>query len=348
MMAGITLSAGQSPSGPRPLDLRRDLRQVADLIEEAFGPELDAAGRAALRELRITARLGPMLNLFAPSGQGVNDILNGFVWIEGGMVVGNVTVQRMPQFQSRYIIANVAVKEPYRGRGIASELMRLTMNYIAEQGGVWAILQVREDNDTARGMYQRLGFAELLTEYRLRAPLPPAAPQIPTPSKGELRLLYDRDWRAVRYLLRRALSKEARWWHPTRAVGFRSSSSSRLQQRLGRWFGVGHRVRWGLFLGTELMGVLDVDVFRFNEHRIDLLLYPDLREDWSAPLLAHALRYLQQFPQRPVTATLFDYQLPALEALNAFGFQPFVTLVNMRKRICAHEDDSCMEREPAS
>ncbi len=347
-MAGITLSAGHTRSGPRPLDLRRDLKQVADLIEEAFGPELDAAGRAALRELRVTARLGPLLNFIAPSGQGVNDILNGFVWVEDGKVVGNVTVQRIPQFQGRFIIANVAVKEAYRGRGIATELMRLTMNYIAEQGGVWAILQVREDNDTARGMYQRLGFADLMTEYRLRLPILLEAPSLPLPPGGELQPLFERDWRAVRFLLRRSLPKEARWWHPTRSAAFRNSTSPGFQRRLGRWFGFGHRVRWGLFLGSELMGVLDVDVFHFNEHRIDLLLYPDLRETWSPPLLAHALRYLHRFPSRPVTATLFDYQLPALEALYAFGFQPFVTLVNMRKRICAHEDDSCMEREPAS
>lgn len=333
MMANVSLSTSLAPSGPRPLDIRRDLKQVAALIEEAFGPELDAAGWAALRELRMTATLGPLLGLLAPPGQRPNDILNGFVWVEDGEIVGNVTVQRIPQFPSRYIIANVAVKRRYRGRGIASELMRMTMDYIAAQGGAWAVLQVREDNAIARGMYQRLGFAEVMTEYRLRTQTLPHPQALSLPGKARLRPLGDEDWQDVRYLLNRALPQAARWWLPTRAAGFRRSASSGIQRRLSRWLGVGHKMRWGLFFDEELMGVLDVDVLAYNEHRIDILLHPGLRAGWSRPLLALALRYLQSYPPRPVHAILFDYQQPAIEALREFGFKPFVTLVNMRKRV---------------
>ncbi len=331
----MILTVAKQPSGPRPLDLRRDLKQVAALIEEAFGPELDAAGWAALRELRLTATLSPLLNLLTPPGHRPDDILKGFVWVEDGMIVGNVTVQRIPQFPSRYIIANVAVKKGYRGRGIASELMRLTLDYIAEQGGVWAVLQVREDNDVARGMYQRLGFAEIMVEHRLQTSALPQVPSIPFPDEGHLRTLDNQDWQDVRRLLSLALPQEARWWLPTRSAGFRNNSSPGFQRRLSRWLRWGHKIRWGLFFGAELMGVLDVDVLTYNEHRIDILLHPDLREAWSRPLLARALRYLRAYPNRPVNAILFDYQQPAIDALREFGFSPFVILVNMRKRIRA-------------
>lgn len=333
-MASMVLSVSKQETGPRPLDIRRDLKQVAALIEEAFGPELDAAGRAALRELRMTALLGPLLGLLAPSGQQPHDMLNGFVWVEEGAIVGNVTLQRIPQFPARYVIANVAVKQGYRGRGIASELMRLAMAYIAEQGGHWAVLQVREDNDIARGMYQRLGFAEMMMEYRLRTP---SIPHIPLPAipdrHAELRPLSDDDWQLVRYLLSQALPESARWWLPTRSAGFRHNSSSGIQRQLSRWFGIGHKMRWGLFFGSDLMGVVDIDVLAYNEHRIDILLHPELRSAWSKPLLARALRYLQAYPDRPVNAILYDYQLPAIHALHELGFKPFVTLVNMRKRV---------------
>ncbi|HID33028.1 MAG TPA: GNAT family N-acetyltransferase [Anaerolineae bacterium] len=334
-MASMILTISKKPSGPRPLDIRRDLKQVVALIEEAFGSELDAAGWAALRELRMTAVLGPLLGLLLPPGQRLNDILNGFVWVEDGEIVGNVTVQRIPQFPSRYIIANVAVKRSYRGRGIASELMRMTLDYIAAQSGAWAMLQVREDNEIARGMYQRLGFAEIMTEYRLCAQTLPHTLASSLPGEARLRPLDDGDWQDVRYLLNRALPQAARWWLPTRAAGFRRNTSSGIRRRLSRWFGVGHKMRWGLFFDAELMGVLDVDVLVYNEHRIDLLLHPGLREGWSKPLLALALRYLQPYPHRPINAILFDYQQPAIEALREFGFKPFVTLVNMRKRIRA-------------
>ncbi len=334
-MVSIAAKIADVQSGPRPLDLRRDLKQVVALIEEAFGPELDAAGWAALRELRMAARLSPLLGLLAPRGNRPNDMLDGFVWIEGGRVIGNVTVQRNLQFPSRFLIANVAVQKDYRGRGIASELMRLVLDYLARQDARWAMLQVRADNDIARGMYQRLSFAEIMEESRLRIERAPSVPAIPLPPGGELRLLGSDDWHAVRYLISRAMPADARWWHPSRVSRFREGSSASLQRRLSRWLGVGHKVRWGLFIGEELMGVLDADVLVFNEHRVDILLHPELREEWTTPLLAHALRYLQRQPERPISALLYDYQPEAIAALQTFGFEIFLTLVNMRKRIHA-------------
>jgi len=328
----MTLDTENSQSGPRPLDLSRDLKQVAALIEQAFGSELDAAGWAALRELRMAARFGPLLSLMA-SGNAPGMALGGFVWEEDGKIVGNVTTQPVPQYQSRYLIANVAVDKAYRGRGIASELMRVVLDYVADQGARWAVLQVREDNDIARGMYQRLSFSEIMEEHRLRAEELPAIPNLPLPRGGALRPLTDKDWNAVRYLASRAIPSDARWWHPTRSANFRSGSSHQLQRKLSRWIGMGHKMRWGLFFGEELMGVVDVDVLVFNEHRIDILLHPELRTEWTAPLLAMALRYLQRQPARPVSAVLNDYQPEAIAALREFGFEPFLTLVNMRKRI---------------
>ena len=319
-------------SGPRPLNARRDLKQVTALIEEAFSQELDAAGWAALRELRMVARLGPLWGLFTPPGARPNDVLDGFVWVEDGKIVGNVTTQRVPQFSSRYLIANVAVKKGYRGRGIASQLMRLVLDHIVAEGAAWAVLQVRQNNDVARGMYQRLSFEEIMEEHRLRAETLPEIPDIPLPPGGDLRILGNEDWHVVRYLANRAMPSVARWWHPARTTGFRAGSSSGLQRRMSRWLGMGHRIRWGLFFDEEPMGVVDVDVLTFNEHRVDILLHPDLRAEWSAPLLAHALRYLQAQPPRPVSAVLYDYQPDAIAALRSFGFEPFLTLVNMRKR----------------
>ena len=331
-MISAALNARRQQSGPRPLDIRRDLKQVAALIEQAFGPELDAGGWAALRELRVAARLGPLFSLLT-SDTVPGMTLSGFVWVEDGKVVGNVTTQPVPQHHSRYLIANVAVDKAYRGRGIARELMRIVLKHIEEQGAQWAVLQVRTDNDIARGMYQRLSFSELMEEHRLRAERLPVIPDLPMPPGGVLRPLGDRDWQAVRYLASRAMPSEARWWHATRSADFREASSPAIQRHLTRWLGIGHKLRWGLFFDDELTGVVDVDALVFDEHRIDILLFPDLRARWTAPLLAMALRYLQRQPRRPVTATLYDYQPEAIAVLNEFGFEPFLTLVNMRKRI---------------
>jgi ribosomal protein S18 acetylase RimI-like enzyme len=320
-------------SGPRPLDFRRDLKSIVNIIGEAFGPEMDDAGRAALRELRLTAQFGPLLNFFLPAGSRPQDIMDGFVWEETGTVVANVTTQPVPRFPGRYLIANVAVDEAWRGRGIASQLMKMVLDYIAEQGGQWAVLQVRASNAIALGMYQRLSFEPLVVEHRLRVERVPELPAFSLPTGYELRMLCDDDWHAVRYLINRVVPAEARWWAPHRSRYFHEGSSPGWQRALSRWLSLRHKVRWGVFAGEEIMGVLDVDVMQNNGHRIDLLLHPALRQAWSAPLLMHALHYLQMQPARPIHVTLHDYQQAAIDALLALGFESVLVMVNMRKRI---------------
>ena len=51
--------------GLRPTRLIRDLRQIAGLVELCFGSRLDASGRAAVREMKMLARLGPLFWLLA-------------------------------------------------------------------------------------------------------------------------------------------------------------------------------------------------------------------------------------------------------------------------------------------
>jgi len=327
------MPSAPSLTGPRALNLRRDLKQVAQIISEAFGAEMDEAGLAALRDLRMAAAIGPILDFLLPPGARPKDTLAGFVWEQAGQVVGNVTVQPDSRFPERFLIANVAVLEAWRGRGIASALMQTALAHIAAEGGQWAMLQVRASNDLARGMYQRMGFEDVMEEHRLRMETPRQLPTSSLPSGLDLRPLDSSDWHAVRYLINRAMPADARWWAPDRARAFREGSSPGWQRALTRWLGVGHKRRWGLFDAEELVGVLDVDVLANYNHHIDLLLHPDLRPTWSQPLLLHALHYLNRYPQRPILARLHDYQPHAIQALLDAGFERTLTLVNMRRRI---------------
>ena len=122
MCAQLAVDRQAEFRGLRPLDPRNDLSQVADLIEEAFGTELEPGGLAALRDLRVLSHMGPLVGLMARSDPYLEDVLGGFVWIEDDRVVGNVTLQRMDSYGSRWQIANVAVSKDYRGRGIGRAL----------------------------------------------------------------------------------------------------------------------------------------------------------------------------------------------------------------------------------
>ena len=87
MTAATVLRQGE-PSGLRPVDPSRDLVRVATLIQTAFADDLDQAGRSMLRDMRNLGRLGPVLWWLDQPNIGIGSVLSGFVWVEGGEVVG--------------------------------------------------------------------------------------------------------------------------------------------------------------------------------------------------------------------------------------------------------------------
>ena len=148
----------QVEQGIRPFDIGRDLKPVAELIARAFANELDSRGTAALREMHIMGHMSGIIRLLNRSTGEFNDMFSGFVWLEEGRVVGNVTVQRAANHSERWQIANVAVAQKHRGRGIARQLLWRALDHIRSSGGRWAVLQVYENNNAARHLYINMGF----------------------------------------------------------------------------------------------------------------------------------------------------------------------------------------------
>ena len=58
-------------------------------------------------------------------------------------------------------ITNIAVDEPFRGRGVGTEVTRALMQYAANLGVQYLTLEVRRSNLVAQKMYQSLGFLKL-------------------------------------------------------------------------------------------------------------------------------------------------------------------------------------------
>jgi ribosomal protein S18 acetylase RimI-like enzyme len=158
---GVTPSQGSAFSGMRPINLATDLAPLADLIEIAFADSMDSGGRAALREMRMMSKVGAGLNVVSRLNEMALGINMGYVWIEEGKLVGNVSIY--PAYWPRelgnaWIIANVAVHPDYRRQGIARRLMSASLEMLQLRGGKIAILQVDSDNDRAQTLYSRLGF----------------------------------------------------------------------------------------------------------------------------------------------------------------------------------------------
>lgn len=147
--------------GVRPVNLRTDLRPLADLIELVFADSMDHGGRSAIREMRFLSQLGFGLKLVARLNELALGISLGFVYVLDGKLVGNVSVYPAGYpagLGETWILANVAVHPAYQRRGIANALVEAGLDMVRNRGAVRLILQVNYDNTAAQQLYAKQGF----------------------------------------------------------------------------------------------------------------------------------------------------------------------------------------------
>jgi len=332
----ITILGRSKPfRGLRRFNPYRDLRQVTELIAGIFGAELDAEGRAALREMRQLSWLGPLLGFALVADPELQRLLNGYVWIEEGRVVGNLTLQSGGLYGRRWYISNLAVAPAYRGHGIARALMEAALDEVRRRGGGWVTLQVEEKNEVARRLYERLGFQAIGAISHLYLPEPPAEPP-EAPAPLPIRRRRADDWRQEYELARAATPVLLQWWQPLRSDSFRLYP----EERLGEWFDqlIGRRrtYRWVVEEGVRgrLVASLMVRATRWRgEHRLRLVVHPDARGALEEPLVCHALAVLASYPGWPTVTHHPAEHREAIEVLLAHGFRLRRTLLAMRKEI---------------
>ena len=163
MTAAIATNRRTYPTGLRPVDPRRDMSALGELIELAFSENLDATGQSMVKKMRILGRLGwfgwLMGRLVLPPAANPK----GFVWEEDGRVVGNASLLPVNRYPNRWVMANVAVRPEYRRQGIGKELVNASIDLVREYHGDIIILQADRDAPGVERMYENQGFQSLST-----------------------------------------------------------------------------------------------------------------------------------------------------------------------------------------
>ncbi len=203
----------------RPLDVRRDLGGVADLVEQCFADTLDSDGQRYIQQMRSLSHNPGTLNWISSLSERSPLPLSGFVWEEDKRIVGNLTLIPYNLHQApTMLIANVAVHPDYRRRGIAYRLTAKAIDHARQRGIRTTWLHVREENEPAIKLYRSLGFQERarrttwicdskatpLQDENGRRAVTPAQPV----HIGERRT---QDWHAQESWLRRLYPAEVTW-----------------------------------------------------------------------------------------------------------------------------------------
>jgi ribosomal protein S18 acetylase RimI-like enzyme len=212
-MAAITAPQTSFSAQLRPLNVLRDLPAVADLVETCFANTLDDDGRRFLQQMRRSGRDNAFIRWATQVADTVSMPLTGYVWEEGGQVIGNASlIPYRHNHKKYYLIANVAVHPNHRQHGIGSALTRAALEHAWQKhvSEIW--LHVRDDNPGAIHLYENLGFKELaqrsswrLTLDRITCPKP-AAVQISNRRK--------RDWIIQEKHLHRTYPEFMEWYQP--------------------------------------------------------------------------------------------------------------------------------------
>ena len=198
----------------RMIDLKKDLGQVADLIELCFHHYMDPDGKRYLEQIRKAATNRLQQRVIKINGMQISYPIYGFVWEIDNQIVGNITIiPHLHHGKWFFLVANIAVHPDHRRKGIARELTQKAIDYLNENNVHVIWLQVREDNEYAINLYRSLGFKDkaIRTMWILK--------NIDNLDlRTEKEIIIDRrkksNWKVINNLLYETYPKEINWYLP--------------------------------------------------------------------------------------------------------------------------------------
>ncbi|HTP10030.1 MAG TPA: GNAT family N-acetyltransferase [Anaerolineae bacterium] len=324
-MVAHATSDSATARGLRPINSMRDLVSITTLIENAFADDMDASGRAHMREMRWMGTLFGWMDWLASPGQG---LMPGYVWVEDGHIVGNVTVRKLSAFGHGWMIGNVAVAPDWRRRGIARQMMDASIELVRHNHGEWIALQVRSDNDAACKLYQTLGFVETgeMVYMDCRAPGEYWAKKPTQITGGRLRPARASDMSQLYALAQSFIPDSIRWAEPV----YRSFFDMSMERNLADWFS-GERHVWRVVESVDhLCGAALLEIKRRKRWaRLHLWIVPAHDGEYEEALIDNLLAEI------PHSIDLMAARLPGEAvggriALLTRGFREVRALTSMK------------------
>jgi ribosomal protein S18 acetylase RimI-like enzyme len=318
-MTATVADTDKSFNGLRPFNPLRDIRPAVDLIELSFAQDLDQESRQALNEMRTLAGLlGPLLWLLGKTPSAASALFSGFVWVEEGRIVGNVTVQR-PQGKRRgWFISNLAVHPDYRRRGIAERLVSEGLDVVRQKGGKRVSLEVRVNNVAAKKLYEKLGFswADSVSKMTLE--------QIEGYSVVRVQ---PTEWEKQFELAQTAFTTDAKEITPIELADYRLNPLRRLAATILDLFKGQETLQWAAQCEDSFAALLTLRTgSALFAHRLSLMVHPRHRGKVEESLLTTALFTLGSYPSRPALARIQPAYEEGLNIFKGYGFVEEQTL----------------------
>lgn len=325
--APLSYSSGHG-SGPRPINLRKDIPKILALLNLVFASQ-EGEGGHLLHSTSLTQHSWLTMRLRQLS----LGVVPGYVWEESGAIVGNVSLLTTNR-RGRFLIANVAVHPEFRRQGIARHLMETVVQGTRYHGGRELLLQVRQDNEAAIRLYRRLGFKTVgsmtswyssFSRFRL-LPVPVSDKSPDHHGQFFIRPLRRDEWRRAYEVDTAVVAPDLNWPDPTPVDNYKSGP--------WRWFDnmlSGRRAEtWVAETEEGQMAGLATVLSEWSRlHTLALRVLPQWIEA-EQPLLAKLLRRLQHGYRRNIRIDHPAGDEYAAGLLQRANFVPRRTLTAMK------------------
>lgn len=305
----------EQESGLRALDVLHDLDGVGRLIDIAFAEDIAREGSDLRRDLLLLMAASPLLWALRRISGELRDAFDGFVWLENGRIVGNVTLTRDDPARRLWTISNVAVHPDFRRRGIARALMQASLESVAERGGGPVALEVRANNRAAYDLYVNQGFrfVDGALTARRAGPLNVALPQ-----GGRARRVHDDEMPAVYALALAAQAPLARRIAPPRREQYVRGGLRQAADRLGDLWAQERRFWLAIERADAFSAAARLHLQPSGAAAVDLVIDSEGHGDDEEALLQSALAACARYGTITVRAASGDEAAHAL--LWSYGF----------------------------
>ncbi len=328
----MTTQTASIPQPDAPGRLRKmslkEFDRLTTLIETAFAEDQAREGRSFRDETRSLNKLLPLFRAMFAVLPSMENYFYTLVWDVDGRFASAVTISRQGSDAQRWYIANVATHPDYRGRGLARALVSAALDRIRAQGGRYALLRARADNEPAYRLYRSLGFQHLETGTILKGEAHPiAAPALP--AAYVLRPIPATDWHTRFAVAQFLASPEAQAVCPPTEKQFQDNWIGRkLQTLINRAQHVQLRT-WAIAVADRPIGLVRCQARSggSNPHQVQIEIGSE--HLGTAPaVLAQAIHYCVERRSGAAHPMLVDFAgspPDPIDYLRANGFQPIET-----------------------
>ena len=306
----------------RPIDIRRDMDAITELVDAAFSDDLEAQGTDIRTEFGMLKKLVPVIVVMRVFSETFRHIFDGFAVGDKGRMIALVNVSKSAPKSKRWVIGNVATHPDYRRKGLARKLVTRAIEHTREQDADICTLEVRSANVPAYELYRSLGFVHFDSVSELKQESLPDVNPIRLDGGYTMRPMKLTETNARYDIARREVPADVQAFLPVSMTEFEIPLMARVFDPIARLVQKEDDHRWAFEHGGQLVGFMFLSARKIQKvtHHISMRVLPEHSAKLFEPMLTLAISILQKYPRNNVLMSVRSSYEGQLEVLKQYGF----------------------------